>query len=144
MRSNGRVEDWVQLWWNDASGKAWCGHKLKVLEPKDLFDLPNNETLRLWVPPLAAMETVVELFNEDHLAHPHTPPCVCYPSFDDTLLEKATVKRFTCFTYCESRVVLLALFDACTSHRLDCFAFGAHSTLQRAPEIIRKQEVHST
>ena len=51
VRSNGKIEAWVQPWWNDASGRPWCGHELKILKPNDWFDLPNNQAPRLWVPP---------------------------------------------------------------------------------------------
>ena len=51
VRSDGRVEDWVQLWWKDGTGKAWSRHGLKVLEPNDWFDLSNNQAPRLWISP---------------------------------------------------------------------------------------------
>ena len=35
VKSDGRVEDWVQSWWKDGTGKAWGGHVLKVLEQND-------------------------------------------------------------------------------------------------------------
>ena len=50
-QTNRQVEEWVQSWWKDASGDAWYGHKLKVLETNDWTDLPNNESPILWVPP---------------------------------------------------------------------------------------------
>ena len=34
-RSKGKIEAWVQSWWNNASGQPWCGHEMKVLEPND-------------------------------------------------------------------------------------------------------------
>ena len=51
-RSDGRVSQWVQSWWQDESGESWCGHGLKRLMPDDWFDLHNNDNPRLWVPPL--------------------------------------------------------------------------------------------
>ena len=51
VRSNGKIEAWVQSWCNDASGELWPGHELKVLKPNDWFDLPNNQAIRLWLPP---------------------------------------------------------------------------------------------
>ena len=35
-----------------------------------LFDIDTVEGPRLWLPPLAAMETIMEVFNEDRMAHP--------------------------------------------------------------------------
>ena len=43
---------------------------MRLLEPDDWFELYDIATPRLWGPPPAAMETIVELFNEDRLAHP--------------------------------------------------------------------------
>ena len=57
---------------------AWYRHKLKLLEPNYWFELPNNKSPRLWVPP-AAMEIVMELFNDDHMVHPHIPHMFAIP-----------------------------------------------------------------
>ena len=37
----------------------------------NLFDLDTVEDPRLWMPPPAAMETIVEVFNDDRMAHPY-------------------------------------------------------------------------
>ena len=36
----------------------------------NLFNLHKVEGPRLWMPPPAAMETVMEVFSEDRIAHP--------------------------------------------------------------------------
>ena len=69
-RSQGRVLTWVNSWWNDPTEKPYLGAALRLLEPTDWFELYDIAAPRLWSPPPAAMETVVELFNEDRLAHP--------------------------------------------------------------------------
>jgi len=69
-RSRGRVRDWVNCWWNDAQGDPILGKPLRLLNPDDWFELYDNDSPRLWSPPPGAMETVIELFNEDRLAHP--------------------------------------------------------------------------
>ena len=37
----------------------------------NMFDLHKLEGLRLWMPPPAAMETIMEVFYEDRMAYPH-------------------------------------------------------------------------
>lgn len=88
QRSQGRVLNWVKKWWYDAEGESWCapwrnGGKgkddgkrweselLVNLESEDWFRLHEIKGHRLWIPPPAAMETVMELFAEDHLVNPH-------------------------------------------------------------------------
>ena len=88
QRSHGRVSDWVKKWWHDEEGEAWCSPRklknggkdeqerwesetLKHLEAEDWFRLHEIKGHRLWTPPPAAMETVMELFAEDHLVNPH-------------------------------------------------------------------------
>jgi hypothetical protein len=78
-RTLGRVQTWVDSWWRNVDHKPWCGVALKRLEPADWFLLHTFEDPRLWVPPPAAMETVVEMFNEDRLAHPHIPHVFVVP-----------------------------------------------------------------
>lgn len=95
-RSLCRVSLWIQSWWNDAQGQPWCGMPLKLLTPTDWFELYKLEAPRLWVPPPAAMETVVELFNEDRIAHPHIPhvfavPCLMTHLWRKTLSKDADV-----------------------------------------------------
>ena len=70
-RSGGRVVSWINSWWKDRTGAAWGGHALKRLSPDDWFKLHTQDRPILWTPTPAAMETVLELFNEYCLAHPH-------------------------------------------------------------------------
>ena len=73
------VETWVRSWWKGAKGGPALGQELKLLEPADWFSTYEFEEPRLWSPPPAAMETVVELFNEDRLAHPQIPHVFVLP-----------------------------------------------------------------
>ena len=49
------------------------------LSPDYWFQLHIQDRPRLWTPPPAAMETVVEVFNEDCLEHVHTPHMFAIP-----------------------------------------------------------------
>lgn len=96
LRSQGRVSKWIDMWWKDEEGEPWCAPRSKGeesagergrfdlttdtkweseelvrLEPGDWFRLHEIKGHRLWMPPPAAMETVMELFAEDHLVNPH-------------------------------------------------------------------------
>ena len=95
-RSVGRVMKWVEMWWYDDEGEPWTAPRprgdddqewrafwsrgrgnrweselLVKLDPGDWFRLQEIKGHRLWIPPPAAMETVMELFAEDHLVNPH-------------------------------------------------------------------------
>ena len=72
-RSGGRIVSWINSWWKDRTVSAWGGSALKRLSPDDWFELHTQEITRLWTHTQSAMETVVEVFNEYHLEHPHTP-----------------------------------------------------------------------
>ena len=78
-RSRGRVVSWITSWWKDTTEAAWGGRPLKKLAPGDWFELHTQYMPRLWIPTPAAMENVVELFNEDCLAHPHIPHVFAIP-----------------------------------------------------------------
>ena len=69
----GRVVSWITSWWKYKTGTVWGEHPLKGLAPGDWFELYTQDMPRLWIFTPAEMETVIELFNEDRLAHPHTP-----------------------------------------------------------------------
>ena len=71
---------------------------MKKLETEDWFELHTQDITRLWKPPPAAMETVVELFNEDHLAYPHIPQVFAIPKFDETPVDKAIIQGRGCFS----------------------------------------------
>ncbi|EJK73831.1 hypothetical protein THAOC_04525 [Thalassiosira oceanica] len=91
-RSRGRVQEWVNSWWNDLSGKPYLGADLRLLEPNDWFELYDIKAPRLWSPPPAAMETVVELFNEDRLAHPEMSHVFVVPRLMTHLFRRALGK----------------------------------------------------
>ena len=78
-RSGGRVVSWIDYWWKDRTGAAWGGRALKRLSPDDWFQLHTQDRPIIWTPPPAAMETVVEVLNEDHSAHPHIPHMFAIP-----------------------------------------------------------------
>ena len=75
----------ITSWHKDRTGAAWRGLSLKKLSPDVCFQLHTQERPRLWTPNPAAMETVIEVFNEDGLVHPHIPHVFSIPctSFDD-------------------------------------------------------------
>ena len=79
QRSGGQVVSWINYWWKDRKGAAWGGRALKRLSPDDWFQLHTQERPRLWTPPPASMETVLEVFNEDCQAHPHIPNVFAIP-----------------------------------------------------------------
>ena len=91
-RSQGRVQKWVNSWWNDLSGEPYLGSSLRLLEPNDWFELYDIEAPRLWSPPPAAMETVMELFNEDRLAHPEMSHVFVIPRLMTHLFRRALGK----------------------------------------------------
>ena len=80
-RSKGRVETWVRSWWFDKDGMPWSrigedtrtfeSSQLITLTPEDWFGLRDIKGHRLWLAPPAAMETVMELFDEDRIVNPH-------------------------------------------------------------------------
>ena len=65
---------------------------MKELEPEDWFRLHEIEGARLWVPPPAAMETVVELFTEDRLTNPSYPHLFAIPRLMTYMWRKALTK----------------------------------------------------
>eukprot|EP00956_Cyclotella_meneghiniana_P002842 scaffold3367_cov32-Cyclotella_meneghiniana.AAC.1 len=85
------VEDWVASWWGTGS-ESWCGASLTKLEPTDWFELRKVVGPRLWIPPPAAMETVIERFNEDRLVRPHLPHVFVVPRLMTHLWRKQLSK----------------------------------------------------
>ena len=79
VKSEGAVTDWVNSWWEDSEGCAWCDSDLRVLTPEDWFSLYRIDEPRLWVPPPVAMQTCLELFNEDRIINPHIPHVFVLP-----------------------------------------------------------------
>ena len=78
-RSGGRVFSWIDTWWKDRTGATWGVRALKSLSPDDCFQLYTQDIPRLWTPLPAAIETVVGVFNEDLLVHPHIPHVFSIP-----------------------------------------------------------------
>ena len=74
QRAGGAVRSWVDSWWGD-----WSGSPLVEVGPEQWFELQKVQGPRLWMPPPAAMETVMEVFNEDRLAHPWNPHVFVVP-----------------------------------------------------------------
>jgi hypothetical protein len=73
-RSQDKLEDWIRSWWD----KAWP-QPLVTLTKEMWFELRDLAAPRLWMPPPAAMEVVMEMFNEDRIAHPHIPHVFVIP-----------------------------------------------------------------
>ena len=73
-RSGGAVRGWVDSWWGD-----WCGAPLTEVDKDHWFILNKVSGPRLWMPPPAAMATVMEVFNEDRVAHPWNPHVFVVP-----------------------------------------------------------------
>jgi hypothetical protein len=92
QRSQGAVERWVRGWWSGERGRVFLEKPLKLLEPEDWFSLHEIEEARLWMPPPAAMETVISLFNEDRLTRPDIPHVFCVPRLMTNLWRKALSK----------------------------------------------------
>ena len=78
-----RLRTWVEGWWN-----GWLGTTLTLLTPDHWFQLWRVPGPRLWVSPPAAMETVMEVFNEDRLAHPWIPHVFVIPRLMTNLWRK--------------------------------------------------------
>ena len=79
-RSGKRVEEWIRSWWKSSDGGPGLGQEdLRLMSPGDWFSTYDISEPRLWSPPPSAMETVVELFNEDRLVNPHIPHVFVLP-----------------------------------------------------------------
>ena len=91
-RAGPSLENWISSWWEDEKNLPWCGASLVRLNPEDWFNLPNIAGPRLWIPPPAAMETIVELFSEDRLTNPHIPHVFAVPRLMTYLWRKALSK----------------------------------------------------
>ncbi len=101
-RTQGRVEEWVRTWWSDKHGTAWSqvggdsskheSSQLIKLNPEDWFRLRDIRGHRLWIPPPAAMETIVEVFNEDRIVYPHLAHVFVVPRLMTHLWRKQLFK----------------------------------------------------
>ena len=72
--SGGRVREWVDSWWSE-----WSDVSLTEVGKDEMFELKDMKGGRLWMSPPAAMETVMELFNEDRIAHSQNPHVFVVP-----------------------------------------------------------------
>ena len=88
-RSDGEVTKWIHSWWKEPDGTPWGGVPLQHLSPEDWFQLSDIKAPRLWTPPPAAMEAVMELFNEDRIVNPHFPHVFAIPRLMTHLWRKA-------------------------------------------------------
>ena len=74
QRSAGAVTRWIRGWWKQAQTPGCAetfGQAPLVEVTKDnMFELRNVVGSRLWVLPPAVMETALEMFTEDRVAHP--------------------------------------------------------------------------
>ena len=92
-RSEGRVSEWVESWWTSGNrGRPCLDKQLRLLTPEDWFELRNISGPRLWAPPPAAMETVVELFSEDRMVNPHCAHVFVVPRLMTHLWRRAMGK----------------------------------------------------
>ena len=69
-RSQGAVGAWVRSWWQNQKREDWGGLSLEEVTGESMFELKNPRAPRLWMLPPALMETGLELFGDDRLAHP--------------------------------------------------------------------------
>lgn len=87
-RSKGKVKRWIDDWWKD-----WDGGPL-VEMGKDLwFESRHVKGARLWMPPPAAMRTIMEVFNEDRIADMKTTHIFAVPRLMTHLWRKKLIKR---------------------------------------------------
>ena len=93
-RARGRVGNWVRSWWRVGRNQRepWGGLDLVEIDRDNMFELYQVEGPRLWMPPPAAMETVMELFNEDRIAHPGNAHVFAVPRLMTHLWRKTLSK----------------------------------------------------
>ena len=78
-RSKGAVSSWVRSWWRTKKGEDWGGFPLEEVTGKSMFELKDLKAARLWLVPPAVMETALELFCDDRMAHPQWPHVFVIP-----------------------------------------------------------------
>ena len=87
-RSGNKLKVWIESWWDN-----WDGGTL-VEMTKDLwFESRHVKGARLWMPPPAAMRTVMEVFNEDRIADMKTTHIFAVPRLMTHLWRKKLGKR---------------------------------------------------
>ena len=93
QRSEGRVQEWIRKWWGGGEGaKPALGAALVEVTKEMMFELNTVEGARLWVPPPAAMEVVMEMYNEDRIAHPWNTHIFAVPRLMTHLWRKSLFK----------------------------------------------------
>ena len=94
-RSDGKAGKWVRSWWKDSEGgmKPWGNMPLTEVTKDNLLDMYKVEGPRLWIPPPVAMETIMEVFNEDRIVTQDGPTFLCYLSschtFGESIWERS-------------------------------------------------------
>ena len=78
-RANGEVSKWVRSWWKTKKGEDWGGLPLEEVTAETMFELKDLKAARLWLVAPAVMETALELFCDDRLAHPQWPHVFVIP-----------------------------------------------------------------
>ena len=91
-RAGTGIVNWINSWWCGEGETPWFGDRLRLLSAKEWFLLHKINSPRLWMPAPAAMETALELFNEDRLMHPHIPHVFCVPRLMTNLWRKQLSK----------------------------------------------------
>ena len=94
-RSGGKVLRWIESFLRETGGvlesepDRWWGGVPPVLITKDnMFELNKVSGTRIWIFPPAAMETVIECFNEDRVAHPENAHVFAIPRLMTHLWQK--------------------------------------------------------
>ena len=64
----------MDSWWEE-----WSDISLTKVGKNEWFKLKKLEGGRLWMPPPATMETIMEFFNEYRIAHPWNPHVFVVP-----------------------------------------------------------------
>ncbi len=96
-RSGGRVSAWVRSWWATKKGTDFGGFKLQNITSKNMFKLRDVTGGWLWMLPPAAMETAIELWSKDRLAHPQWSHVFVVPSLMTHFWRKDLMKRADLF-----------------------------------------------
>ena len=85
--SSGRVSKWVNSCWGD-----WCKVPLVYIDKNRWFGIQHIIGPGLWMPPPVDMQTVMEIFNKDRIAHPWNPHVFVVPCLMTRLWRKNLMK----------------------------------------------------
>ena len=91
-RSKGAVGLWVRSWWRTKNGGDWGGIPLGEVTGETMFELQDLKAARLWLLAPAVMETALDLFCDNRLAHPHWPHVFVTPRLMTHMWRKALGK----------------------------------------------------